>query len=366
VTDVVIAGGGTGGHLYPGLALADALAARGCSVAFVGTAGGIEARVVPEAGYPLRLLPGRQLRGGGPLRALAGLAAAGAGVVRARALLSAERPRLVVGVGGYASVAVVVAAALGRRPALVLEQNVIPGAANRVLGRLARRVCVGFADTVTSFPPGRAVHTGNPLRRGVLAASARGPHERPGLLVFGGSAGAHHLNLAVLEAMSALGPRAHAWDVTHQTGAADLEAVRAGYARLGVTARVEPFVTDMGAAYAAADVAVARAGAMTCSELAAVGLPAILVPYPFAADDHQRRNAEVLVAAGAAVMLLDRELDGARLAATLQALQDDPARRASMAARARALGRPDAAERVAEECERLLAGREPRRDPAVT
>jgi UDP-N-acetylglucosamine--N-acetylmuramyl-(pentapeptide) pyrophosphoryl-undecaprenol N-acetylglucosamine transferase len=166
--------------------------------------------------------------------------------------------------------------------------------------------------------------------------------------------------------MSALGPRAHAWDVTHQTGAADLEAVRAGYARLGVTARVEPFVTDMGAAYAAADVAVARAGAMTCSELAAVGLPAILVPYPFAADDHQRRNAEVLVAAGAAVMLLDRELDGARLAATLQALQDDPARRASMAARARALGRPDAAERVAEECERLLAGREPRRDPAVT
>jgi UDP-N-acetylglucosamine--N-acetylmuramyl-(pentapeptide) pyrophosphoryl-undecaprenol N-acetylglucosamine transferase len=352
---VVIAGGGTGGHLYPGLALADALAARGLAVTYVGTAGGLEARVVPTTPYPLRLLPGRQLRGGGLGRAVFGLVAVGQGVVRAGALLGELAPRLVVGVGGYASVAVVVAAWLRRVPTLLLEQNVVPGAANRVLGRLARRVCVGFAESVAAFPPGRAVHTGNPLRPGLLAPAARSAGGRFGLLVSGGSAGAHHLNEAVLAALERLGAVARGWDVTHQTGSADLEAVRARYAALGLPARVEPFIEDMGAAYAAADLAVARAGAMTCSELAATGLPAVLVPYPYAADDHQRRNADTLVAAGAAAMILDRELDGARLAEALAALAGDPARRATMAERARALGRPDAAARVAEECLRLLA-----------
>src|SRR5882724_2483117 len=157
---IIIAGGGTGGHLYPGLALADALAARGVAVTFVGTAGGIEARVVPGAGYPLRLLPGRQLRGGGVTRAVAGLVATAAGALRAVALLGALRPRLVVGVGGYASVAVVLAAAVRRIPTVLLEQNVVPGAANRSLVRFARRVCVGFAESLPLFPPGRALHTG--------------------------------------------------------------------------------------------------------------------------------------------------------------------------------------------------------------
>jgi UDP-N-acetylglucosamine--N-acetylmuramyl-(pentapeptide) pyrophosphoryl-undecaprenol N-acetylglucosamine transferase len=352
---VVIAGGGTGGHLYPGLALADALAARGLTVVFVGTAGGIEARVVPAAGYGLRLLPGRQLRGGGLRRALAGLADLGRGVAGALRSLAELRPGLVVGVGGYASVAVVLAAALRRLPTLLLEQNVVPGAANWLLGRLAHRVCVGFAEAAAAFPRGRALYTGNPLRAGIVEAGGRAAQARSGLLVFGGSAGAHRLNIATLEALRVLGPRAHAWDVTHQTGTADLDAVRAGYVALGIPARVEPFITDMGAAYAACDLVVARAGAMTCSELAAVGRPAILVPYPFAADDHQRRNAEVLVRAGAAVMILDRDLDGERLAAALVALADAPERRAAMADRARALGRPDAAWRVAEECVRLLA-----------
>src|SRR5438477_500951 len=225
---ILIAGGGTGGHLFPGLALADALAAHGASVIFVGTAAGIEARAVPAAGYALRLLPGRQLRGGGIARAAAGLASAAGGTLRALAL-------------------------------------------------------------------------------------------------------------------------------THQTGAADLETVRAAYAARGLAARVEPFIADMGAAYAAADLVVARAGAMTCAELTAVGLPAILVPYPYATDDHQRRNAEVLVRSGAAVMILDVALEGDRLGTALRSLLEDAGRRATMAARARALGRPDAAERVATECLRLAA-----------
>src|SRR5436309_2972421 len=189
-------------------------------------------------------------------------------------------------------------------------------------------------------------------RAGSRCASCRA---RPGRLVFGGSGGAHRLNEATVAALGTLGEGARALDVTHQTGAADLDAVRAGYAALGLPARVEPFITDMGAAYAAADLVVARAGAMTCAELTAVGLPAILVPYPYAADDHQRRNAEVLVRGGAAEMILDAALDGERLATTRRGLLADAGRRATMAARARALGRPDAAERVAEECLRLAA-----------
>ena len=351
---VVIAGGGTGGHLFPGLALADELRARGCTVTFVGTAAGIEAREVPAAGYPLRLVPGRQLRGGGLLRAAAGVVAAIQGAAHCRALLAELRPQLVVGVGGYASVAAVLAARLRGTPTILLEQNAIPGAANRLLGRVARRVCVGFEATVQRFPPGRAVFTGNPIRKSILAGAARPTGAPPGVLVFGGSQGAHRLNAAMLDAACLLGPVGQRLTIVHQTGRDDIEEVRAGYARLGISARVEPFIADMAAAYAAADVALSRAGAMSCAELTATGVPSILVPYPHAADDHQRFNAEVLVAAGAAEMILDKDLTGDRLASALGPLLEDPSRRAMMAAAARNLGRPQAAHHVADECLSLL------------
>jgi UDP-N-acetylglucosamine--N-acetylmuramyl-(pentapeptide) pyrophosphoryl-undecaprenol N-acetylglucosamine transferase len=353
VSAVVIAGGGTGGHLYPGLALADALAARGLGVAWAGTVAGIEARVVPTTPYPLHALPGRQLRGGGVGRAVTGLAATGRGVLAGWRLLGRLRPRLVVGVGGYASVAVVLAARLRRLPTLLLEQNVVPGAANRTLARVADRICVGFAEARAYLPAARVVHTGNPIRAGI-ARLVPAPHPGTGLLVFGGSAGAHRVNVAVVAALRRVAPAGAPLAVTHQTGVADVETVRAAYADLGVAARVEPFISDMAAAYAAADVVVARAGAMSCAEITATGLPAVLVPYPHAADDHQRRNAEVLAGAGAAVLLLDRDCDGEHLAAVLVPLLEDPARRAAMAARSRALGRPDAAERVADECVALM------------
>jgi UDP-N-acetylglucosamine--N-acetylmuramyl-(pentapeptide) pyrophosphoryl-undecaprenol N-acetylglucosamine transferase len=354
---VVIAGGGTGGHLYPGLALADALTARGYAVTFVGAAGGIEARVVPESGYALHLLPGRQLRGGGAGRAAMALGTAVSGTLRGLRLLGALHPVFVAGVGGYASVAVVLAARLRRIPTILLEQNVIPGAANRGLARVAQRVCVGFAESIGYFPAGRAVHTGNPVRADLLHRAVRAPgseRTRLGLLVFGGSAGARQVNRAVVEALRILGPTARTLDIVHQTGTSDVDEVRAGYAALELPARVEPFIADMGSAYAGADVVVARAGAMSCAEITAVGLPAILVPYPHAADDHQRANAQVLVRAGAAEMILDRELDGQRLADALGALVRDPERRARMTAAARACGIPDAAERVADECVRLV------------
>ncbi|MFN8544757.1 MAG: undecaprenyldiphospho-muramoylpentapeptide beta-N-acetylglucosaminyltransferase [Candidatus Binatia bacterium] len=352
---VVIAGGGTGGHLFPGLALADELAARGWRVVWVGTVAGIEARVVPTTPYPLHLVPGRQVRGGGVARALFGVLALLDGARRACGLLRSLAPQLVVGVGGYASAATVVAARLARLPTVLLEQNAIPGATNRVLGRLAGRVCVGFEAAAAFFPAGRVLHTGNPVRRDILAAAHRSPHARPGLLVFGGSQGAHRLNEVSVEAVRLLGGRAAGIDVVHQTGSADREAVAAGYAAIGVPARVDAFIDDMATAYAAADLAVSRAGAMSCAELTAVGLPAILVPYPFAADDHQRANAEALRRAGAAEVILDRELTGERLAGAVRGLLGDPAALARAARAALALGRPDAAARVADACERALS-----------
>ena len=254
---VVIAGGGTGGHLYPGLALADTLTARGYAVTFVGTAGGIEARVVPESGYALHLLPGRQLRGGGAGRAAMALGTAVSGTLRGLRLLGALQPVFVAGVGGYASVAVVLAARLRRIPTILLEQNVIPGAANRGLARVAQRVCVGFAESIGYFPAGRAVHTGNPVRADLLHRAVRAPgseRTRLGLLVFGGSAGARQVNRAVVEALRILGPTARTLDIVHQTGTSDVDEVRAGYAALELPARVEPFIADMGSAYAGADV----------------------------------------------------------------------------------------------------------------
>jgi len=347
--DVLIAGGGTGGHVFPALALGAALVERGLDIAFVGTPNGLEARLVAAAGRSLHLLPGRQVRGGGLRGAIAGAASLARGFGSALRLLARLRPRLVVGVGGYASVAGVLAARTRRIPVVLLEQNAIPGAANRHLGRVAQRICVGFAEAAAFFPAGRAVHTGNPVRPEVLAVPPS-PRDRAGLLVFGGSQGAHHLNEAMMAALEALGPAARSIRIRHQTGDADQGSVTAAYRRLGLDAQVEAFVDDMGSAYRAADVVVSRAGAMSCAEITAMGLPAILVPYPYAADDHQRRNAEVLAEAGAATMILDRELDAPRLAAALSGLLDDPEIRRAMAGRARDLGRPQAAAHVARVC----------------
>src|SRR5262245_41626493 len=230
--DVVIAGGGTGGHLFPGVALAETLKARGRGVVFVGTAAGIEARAVPAAGFPLRLIPGAQVRGGGIARAARGLVATAAGVRSALGLLRELRPPLVVGVGGYASVAMVLAARLRRTPIVLLEQNTIPGVASRTLGRIANRVCLGFAEAATYFPSGRSVHTGNPVRAALLAAPTVA-HQTIGLLVFGGSQGARRLNDALLDAAGRLGPRSAALRIRHQTGVADHERIVAAWNALG-------------------------------------------------------------------------------------------------------------------------------------
>jgi len=351
---MIVAGGGTGGHLFPGLAVAERWAGGDAgSVLFVGSAFGIEARVIPQTRFAFQPLRIRGLRGRGWRGAVELALQLPTALVRAWRILGTYGADLVLGVGGYASFPVVAAAWLRRVPAVLLEQNARPGLANRVLSRLAARVCTTFEDAQRYFPAGRVVLTGNPVRS---FATSPPPAPRAGfsLFAFGGSQGARRLNTALVDAAAALAAALPDLHVVHQTGAADCESVAAAWARAGVDAEVRPFIDDMGAAYARADLVVSRSGATTVAELTALGKAAILVPYPFAADDHQRANANVLAERGAAVLVLDAECTGARLAAEVIALARDRARLAAMAAAARGLGVPDAAARVVATCRALL------------
>lgn len=352
---MIVAGGGTGGHLFPGLAVAEQWAgAEPESVLFVGSAFGIEARVIPQTRFAFRALNIRGLRGRGWRGALGLAVQLPAAVATGLRILGQFRADVVLGVGGYASFPLVAAAWLRRVPAVLLEQNARPGLANRVLGHLARRICTTFEAANAYFPAGRVEVTGNPVR--AFAAPAPAPRQGFTLLVFGGSQGAHRLNLALADAAAALFAAIPDLRIVHQTGAADRDAIGARYAALGVAAEALAFIDDMGAAYHRADLVVCRSGATTVAELAVLGKPAVLVPYPFAADDHQRANAEVLEARGAAVLLLDRDCSGERLAAIVTDLARDRARLAAMGEAARRLGVPDAAARVVATCRAVAGG----------
>ncbi len=351
---MIIAGGGTGGHLFPGLAVADRLRERArAQVIFVGSSRGIENRVVPRRGYELRTLPVRALRGQGALSLAAASLRLPVSLVSAWRVVGEIRPDLVVGVGGYASAPAVVASWIRRVRTVLLEQNAHPGLTNRALGRFADRICVAFPESVSHFPAERTVETGNPVRP--PEAEPRRHGGRFSILVFGGSAGAHRLNEVGVEALADLARGGCAIDIVHQTGEADLEWVKGRYREAGLEADVRPFIDDMARAYADADLVVCRAGATTLAELTALGKPAVLVPYPYAADDHQRKNAESLVRRGAALMILDRELTARGLADAILGLGGDPERLVAMAKASGRLGRPEAADRVVDVCLALLA-----------
>jgi UDP-N-acetylglucosamine--N-acetylmuramyl-(pentapeptide) pyrophosphoryl-undecaprenol N-acetylglucosamine transferase len=360
---VVIAGGGTGGHLYPGIAVARELLRRmpEAKVTFAGTARGIEARVVPREGFELDLLRSAGLKATSLAARLRGFALLPLGGLDAWHILSKRRPDIVLGVGGYSSGPVVLAAALRGIPTMLLEQNAAPGLTNRLLGRVVSAAAVSFASTVSFFGR-RAFVAGNPIRQEFVAAAAGGETRAgdaagsaaPRVLIFGGSQGAHAINMAMVEAAPRLAAGRLA--LTHQTGERDLESVRAAYRKAGLDARVEPFLYQMDLEMTAADVVVCRAGATTLAELTAAGKPAVLIPLPTAADDHQRRNADVMVGAGAAEMIEQKDLSGEALAGRIAALVADPDRRGRMAAAARALARPDAA-RVIVDRALELAGR---------
>ncbi len=348
---VVIAGGGTGGHLYPGIAVARALVARvpGAQVTFVGTAQGIESRVVPREGFALEVIRSAGLKGKSAAALARGLALVPVSALDAWQVLTRRAPAIVIGVGGYSSGPVVLLAALRGIPTLLLEQNAVPGLTNRLLARVVKAAAVTYERTLPFFG-GRAFVSGNPVRPEFLDAGAKeehGPSSSPRhaarVLIFGGSQGAHALNVAMVEAAPRLAAADAPPDLTHQTGERDLEMVRSGYRQHGLTARVEPFLYAMDREMSEATIVVCRAGATTLAELTAAGKPSILVPLPTATDDHQRRNAEALAEQGAAEVIEQRDLTGDRLAAAILALVHDPARRERMAAAARRLARPDAA-----------------------
>ena len=346
----MIAGGGTGGHLYPGIAVARELLRRvpDARVSFAGTARGLEARVVPKEGFALDLIRSAGLKGKSIAARLRGVVLVPLGLLDAWRILSRRRPALVIGVGGYSSGPVVLAAALRGIPTMVLEQNAVPGLTNRLLARVVRAAAVTYEDALAHFR-GRGFVTGNPVRQEFLDAGAasrdRGASP-PRLLILGGSQGAHAINLARVAAAPERVRRHPAIALVHQTGARDVADVRAGYQRHGIPARVEPFLDAVAAEMTAADVIVCRAGATTLAELAAAGGVAVLVPFPGATDDHQRKNAQVLAGAGAAALLDERDLTPARLADAVGALLDDAPRRASLRAAIRAFARPDAAARI--------------------
>ena len=345
---ILIAAGGTGGHIFPGLAVAEEMATRapGVRVEFVGSTAplGLERRIVPKAGLKLHLLPVLPLNTASILARLRGAAMLPLGILKALFLLLRTRPSAVLGIGGYASGPLVLMASLLRIPTVLLEPNALPGFTNRMLKPFVRQAACAFESTLPQFGD-KAVLTGNPVRSSfkVLGAKAHQPPLQ--LLCFGGSQGSRILSEALVKALSSL-PGEESLSIVHQTGPTQLEGVQNAYRDAGRKAQVVPFIENMSEAFANADLVLCRAGATTIAELTVAGKAAILVPLRSAADDHQTWNAKALVAQGAAVMLSEADLG--TLGRTVSDLVADPEKVRTIEKHARALGKPDAAARVAD------------------
>jgi UDP-N-acetylglucosamine--N-acetylmuramyl-(pentapeptide) pyrophosphoryl-undecaprenol N-acetylglucosamine transferase len=353
---VVVAGGGTGGHLYPGLAVARELLRQrpDARISFAGTARGLEARVVPREGFEIDLIRSAGLKGKSIATRVRGALLVAPSLWDAWRIVSRRRPHVVVGVGGYSSGPVVLTAALRGVPTLVLEQNAVPGLTNRLLARVVRAAAITYDETRAYFGA-KAFVSGNPVRAEFFTPRADGPAPDgpPCLLILGGSQGAHAVNLAVVAEASALLTAEPRLRIVHQTGERDRMHVAHEYERAGITARVEAFLEGVADEMRAATLVICRAGATTLAELAAAGRPAVIVPLPTATDDHQRRNARVLADAGAAIAVEERELGEGRLARLVAGLLADPARRREMSAAMRTFAKPDAAASIAARVQEL-------------
>lgn len=355
---MIVTGGGTGGHLYPGIAVAEEMLARfpKALILFVSTDRTIDSRALAGRGFASQSVSCKPIKGKTFLEIIGSLSRLPLGLWQALRLVRSFRPQLVLGVGGYVTGPVVLAARLMGVRTCIHEQNSVPGLANRWLGRIVDRVFLSIPGSETYFPGGKSEITGNPVRAELMLEAARGKRAGSGknVLVLGGSQGAHRVNLLMVEALRGELPVA-GLKIRHQTGAKDEEMVRAAYARAGVEAEVVPFIARMAEAYREADLVVSRAGATTLAELAVFGKPAILIPFPYAADDHQRTNAAFLVKAGAALMFAESELDGPRLRGLIRGLLLDEARLKEMSAGMRGQAKPEAARLIAERCGELMA-----------
>ncbi|HEY6972977.1 MAG TPA: undecaprenyldiphospho-muramoylpentapeptide beta-N-acetylglucosaminyltransferase [Nitrospiraceae bacterium] len=354
---IVIAAGGTGGHLYPAVALARAFQRKDAatSIIFVGTARGLESKVLAHEGFELVLISAKPVMGKGLIEAARGLLSLPISLWQCLKILKVRRADLVIGVGGYTSPMMVLAASLIGIARVILEPNAYPGMANKAVGSFAQRVFLSFESAAAAFDRRKIRVVGTPIRKEFVeqslqkeaATPAPGQHR---VLIFGGSQGARAINSAVVEGLPDLMKRHPQLSLIHQTGDADFGRVAEAYRRAGISAQVTPFLYDMPSVLRSADLVVARAGAMTIAELTACGKPAILIPLPQAIYNHQTHNAKVMEAAGAAVVLPQAELTGPRLTDAITRILDDPERLRTMSDRSRNMRRIDAADSIVREC----------------
>jgi len=344
---VIIAGGGTGGHVFPGIAIAEELKKRNSEteILFIGTARGLETRIVPREGFKLELIEVAALKRVGLLKKIKSLLMLPKSFMAVRSLIQRINPDVVIGVGGYASGPVVLVASLMKIPTMVAEQNALPGFTNRVLARFVNAAALTFKEAKKYFGE-KAEITGNPVRAEFFDVPPKQAGDLIHLLITGGSQGARAINLALIDALPLLIEEKDRLSITHQTGEHDYDKVRAAYLEIGWKADVRPFIEDMVDELEQADLVISRAGATTVAELAATGKPALMIPFPFAADDHQRKNAEAVERAGAGRMILQAELTPERLAQELLWLVRDPQQLARMAEASKKLGHPQAAAKV--------------------
>jgi len=354
---VLIAAGGTGGHIYPGIAVAKEILRRdeASEVLFIGTAHGLETKIVPDNGFQLSLIHSAGLKNVGIVGKLKGLSILPKSFLEARQIIRQFRPHVVVGAGGYVSGPVLLMAAIMGVPTLVMDSNALPGFTNRQLARFVDRAALTFDESLKFFGK-KGVVTGNPVRREFFEVPRKLRSELFHVLIFGGSQGARAVNNAMANALSHLVEFEGKLSITHQTGEADLEKIKAAYgeSRFAI-ADVRPFISDMFTEFSKADLVICRAGATTCAELAAAGKASIMVPLPTAADDHQRKNAEALERAGAAKMTLQADLTGERLVAEIAKLIQAPDAITAMETAAKDLGREDAAQKTVDIIEELKA-----------
>ena len=354
---IVIAGGGTGGHLYPGIAVAKEFQKRykDIEILFVGTARGIEYRVLPKEGYRLETIRIAGFIDKGLLKKIATLFMIPFSIIDSFRILNRFKPQCVIGVGGYASGPVVLSAAIMRIPNVILEENVIPGATNRLLSYFTRKVAVAFEDTKRFLRKGAdVVVIGNPIREEIYK-EPRHKSDRFTLLIFGGSLGAHTINMKMVEAIDYLKEIKGKIKIIHQTGEADYSLVKDAYNKAALNADVMPFIYDMASAYANADLIICRAGATTVAELTACGKAAILVPFPFAAHNHQEMNAKAMSEAGAGEMMLNKDLNGKILSERIIYYLNNRQKIEEMEKKSMALGKRDAASKMADLCEGLAS-----------
>ena len=360
---VIISGGGTGGHLFPGLAIVEELRRRNemTEIIFVGTEHGIEAKVIPKEGYPIKFLRAEGIIGVSFYKRMKAVAKVVLTFLDSHRIIKQVGPDIMVGVGGYASGAIMLVAALMSIPTMILEQNCIPGFTNKLLGRFVNAICVTYQESIPFFPKEKTFLTGNPVRMHILNVSRESGYRFFSLeenlftiLIFGGSLGARSINTAIVNSLQYLHDVKDKIQFLHQTGSVDYDDIRNAYRELGFRGIVTPFIYQMGEAYAVSDIVISRAGATTLAELTALGKPAVLVPYPYATGHHQELNARKLFDMGAAKIILDSELSGESLSHAIRELYENETLRTDMQKQSRVIGRPEASERAVDIAMSLL------------